>query len=125
MTVADLAGLNPSIGRDCASLWADSYACVKAINKYDFNDGTSQRWTVVDGHWDTSSKALVGSKSSGGKAYLPADFNDFLYKSEVTLSGGGRNAGIIFRGTKFGSGSDSGYYAGISADDGVYCPRTR
>lgn len=78
-------------------------------------------WSIYDGSYDSTSKALVAGSSAGGKALINSPFTDFAYEADVTLptnNGGSGNAGLIFRATNAGNGADSynGYYAGIGKD---------
>ncbi len=118
----DFLGWNPKVKSDCSGLWAEAFACVGVIRTFNFDDGTNNRWTVVDGSYDVKSNALVGESSKGGKAVLPAPFTNFIYKVQVKLLSANRDAGLIFRTSEFGVGPDNykGYYAGISATEGGF-----
>lgn len=122
ITITDLITWNPKAYTDCSGLYANTYACVGVIRDFNFSDGTIDRFTIVDGSWDASSKSLVGSSSPGGKAVLEAPFSDFLYAASITLATSTGNAGIIFRASDVAGGADNyrGYFAGLSAEDGGY-----
>ncbi|KAJ6438064.1 G protein alpha subunit [Purpureocillium lavendulum] len=119
---SDFLGWNPKVKNDCSGLWAEAYACVGVIRTFNFDDGTNNRWTVIDGSYGIKTNALVGDSSKGGKAVLPAPFTNFIYKVQVKLLSENRDAGLIFRTSDFGMGADNyrGYYAGISATEGGF-----
>lgn len=123
--VANMYGISPenyinwntNPGGGCGDIWGQTYSCVGLIGNYDFEDGTNQRWTTVDGSFKPQNGGIVGSQR--GKAVLKAGLNDFAFSIDVTVaSGGGTNAGVLFRASDVGNGPDSynGYYFGISAD---------
>ncbi|KAJ3480465.1 hypothetical protein NLG97_g8063 [Lecanicillium saksenae] len=73
-------------------------------------------WTVFDGAYDASTKALVAAPSGGGTVFLDqSDFSDFLHELDLFLhvSQDGRNVGLMFRASNPGVGLDSydGYFA--------------
>lgn len=81
-----------------------------------FTSGDMLPWTVFDGAYDASTKALVAAQSAGGKVFLDrSDFSDFLYELDLYLpaSQDGSNVGLIFRASNPGLGLDSydGYFA--------------
>ena len=86
----------------------------------DFNtyQGT---WTLNQ----TTGVASVAAGAAGGKIVSKtADFLDFEYEADVTLSrnNSNDNAGLIFRVNAPSNGADAlyGYYAGISANNGGF-----
>jgi len=82
----DFFGWNPKVKSDCSGLWAEAYACLGVVRTFNFDDGTNNRWTVIDGSYDIKSNALVGDSSRGGKAVLPAPFTISSTKSRLNYS---------------------------------------
>lgn len=115
ITVADIAAWNPRAGSDCTGLQGKANACVGTVGLYDFESGNLAGWQVIDGKYDASSKAMVASNSAGGKALIQADYNDFIFETDIKIGSSSGNAGVIFRVSGAGEGADnySGYYAGI------------
>ncbi|UJF35548.1 PA14 domain-containing protein [Paenibacillus hexagrammi] len=87
----------------------------------DFNDGKLSDWnTYGDSNmvWSASTGALAVNAGGGYKAVnLGTDFDNFIYESDISISGGANNdnAGLIFRVSNPTAGADNlkGYYAGI------------
>ncbi|KAH7103782.1 glycoside hydrolase family 43 protein [Auriculariales sp. MPI-PUGE-AT-0066] len=94
---------------------------VKMLVQDDFSDGQMIAWKTYGGNWEVKDeKALVASRSAGGKAMLNTNFAGMVFDAEVTVtegaSDGNSDAGLVFRATNLGNGADaySGYYAGLS-----------
>lgn len=120
ISTKDLASWNRKVGGGCAGLWADTYACVGVIDMYDFQKANLAGWNVIDGAFSADSQALVASNVPAGKAYVSAEMNDFIMQSDVIISSGSGNAGLIFRASNIGKGADAycGYYVGITSQNG-------
>jgi hypothetical protein len=84
--------------------------------KDNFADGNALGWRAYGGGWSVGSQQLAATRSYGGKALLNTNFGRFTQDTDVTVTGGGGDAGVVFRVTQPATGADSyrGYYAGIS-----------
>ena len=82
----------------------------------DFADGNSYGWKTYGGSWSVPGGRLQAGSSAGGKALLDTNFGDFTQDTDVTVTSGGGDAGLVFRATRPTAGVDgyAGYYAGIS-----------
>lgn len=95
----------------------------------DFNDGVADGWTPYSGSWSVTSGRYRQSSSTSGldaKSVAAPTFDDLIYTARVTVSSNSGDAGIIIRGSEFGSGVNQfrGYYCGISAgSDRVFIGR--
>jgi len=82
----------------------------------DFNDGNANGWTTYGGNWSVSGGQYTVGASSGAKALANGTyFYDFTFDADVSINGG--DAGIVFRVTNPGIGTDAynGYYAGLKS----------
>jgi Glycosyl hydrolases family 43/Domain of Unknown Function (DUF1080) len=81
-----------------------------------FADGNAFGWKTYGGNWSVDSDRFEADRSAGGKALLDTNFGDFTQDTDVTVTTGRGDAGLVFRVTEPAEGTDaySGYYAGIS-----------
>ncbi|MFT7840295.1 family 43 glycosylhydrolase [Saccharothrix sp. BKS2] len=81
-----------------------------------FADDNTHGWKTHGGTWTASGGRLRTDASAGGKALLDTNFGDFTQDTQVTVTSGGGDAGLVFRATRPAVGADAyaGYYAGIS-----------
>ncbi|MCC8246356.1 family 43 glycosylhydrolase [Saccharothrix luteola] len=81
-----------------------------------FADDNSYGWKTYGGSWTVPGGRLQAAGSAGGKALLDTNFGDFTQDTDVTITSGGGDAGLVFRASRPAVGVDSyaGYYAGIS-----------
>jgi hypothetical protein len=84
--------------------------------KDDFADGNALGWRLYGGSWSVSGGRLNVAASSAGKAMLDTNFASLVYDADVTIASGDGDAGVVFRASRLGFGSDHyhGYYAGLS-----------
>lgn len=85
--------------------------------KDNFADGNMIGWSTHGGNWDVTTGHLKAGFSYGSKAALNTNFANQFYSADVTIpSEGNGDAGLIFRATGIGAGTDEyhGYYLGIS-----------
>ncbi|KAF4406634.1 arabinan endo-1,5-alpha-L-arabinosidase [Streptomyces sp. Ru87] len=84
--------------------------------KDNFADGNALGWRTYGGTWSAAGGRYRAGISRGGKALLDTDFADFTQDADITVSSGSGDAGLAFRVTRPGTGTDryTGYYAGIS-----------
>lgn len=110
-----------------ARIYVSKYA-LKSISSNvayydDFGAGNMIHWRVIDGAYSASTKAMVATSSSGGKAILRGSesYSDFLYEFDITIPSSDGNAGVVFRVSDPGPGADqyTGYYAGIATSGSV------
>jgi hypothetical protein len=82
----------------------------------DFSDRNSLGWKPYGGAWSVQSGQYALAHSYGGKALLDTNFGNFTQDTDVTVTSGAGDAGMVFRVTQPAVGADSyrGYYAGIS-----------
>ncbi|QQQ73428.1 family 43 glycosylhydrolase [Saccharothrix sp. 6-C] len=82
----------------------------------DFSDDNALGWRTYGGAWTATGGQYRAGSSAGGKALLDTNFGDFTQDTDVTITAGGGDAGLVFRATRPAVGADSyaGYYAGIS-----------
>jgi hypothetical protein len=93
-----------------------SIADIVMLVKDNFEDGDTVGWATYDGGWSVVDGQLEAKMSDGGKALLNTNFTDLVYDADITITGGGGNAGLLFRTTSPSNGVNEfqGYYAGIS-----------
>jgi len=95
----------------------------------DFNDGIADGWTSYSGSWSVTGGSYRQSSSTSGldsKSAAEPVFEDLIYVAKVTISSNTGDAGLIIRGSEFGSGANQfrGYYCGINAgSDRVFIGR--
>ncbi|WP_433061249.1 family 43 glycosylhydrolase [Dactylosporangium sp. CS-033363] len=84
--------------------------------KDNFADANAYGWRTYGGSWSVTGGRYQAGSSLGGKAMLDTNFGDLSYDADVAVTSGTGDAGLVFRATGLGSGTDaySGYYAGIS-----------
>ena len=96
-----------------------SIANVTMLVKDNFADGNTIGWAAYEGDWRVVDGQFQAAASYGGKALLDTNFTSLVYDADVTITGGDEdgNAGVVFRVTSPGNGTDDyyGYYAGINA----------
>lgn len=84
----------------------------------------NENWDVIDGNWFVSTEQqLTVAKGGGHKALVKGlKVDDCSIEGDIILSGGGGDAGFIFRSSDVTPGADNvrGYYAGISTDNGGF-----
>lgn len=82
----------------------------------DFADRNSLGWRTYGGTWSAQSGRFTAAHSYGGKAVLDTNFGNLTQDTDVTITSGSGDAGVVFRVTQPAVGTDSyrGYYAGIS-----------
>lgn len=94
---------------------------------YDGFEKNMVNWKIHDGGFDARTGQLLASKADSGKATLGADFADFVYDVDMSVSekDNGGNAGVIFRASRLGKGPDAynGYYAGLDPNGSVQLGR--
>ncbi|MFE9723807.1 family 43 glycosylhydrolase [Streptomyces sp. NPDC005794] len=81
-----------------------------------FDDGNAVGWrTYGDAHWAPKNDAYSAASATGGLALQDTDFSDLIYEADVTLRHGRSEAGLAFRVTQPGTGTEGfhGYYANI------------
>ncbi|GAB3451816.1 family 43 glycosylhydrolase [Actinophytocola sediminis] len=90
-----------------------------------FADGNAFGWRTHGGGWSVAGQQYAATRSYGGKALLDTNFGDLVQDVEVTVTGGGGDAGVVFRVTEPTTGTDGyrGYYAGISRQGRVLLGR--
>jgi Glycosyl hydrolases family 43 len=93
--------------------------------KDNFADGNALGWKTYGGGWSVRSGQYAAARSYGGKALLDTNFTDFTQDTDVTVTSGGGDAGVVFRVSQPATGTDSyrGYYAGISTQGRVLLGR--
>lgn len=93
--------------------------------KDNFADGNALGWRTHGGSWSVTGGRYQAGSSFGGKAVLDTNFADFTYDADVTVTAGSGDAGVVFRATGLGNGTDAynGYYAGISPSGQVVLGR--
>jgi hypothetical protein len=93
--------------------------------KDNFADRNTLGWHTYGGGWSVRSGQFAARHSDGGKALLDTNFGDFTQDTDVTITGGRGDAGVVFRVTEPATGTDSyrGYYAGISRQGRVLLGR--
>lgn len=85
----------------------------------DFNDGTAEGWTlyagVRRGEWSVTDDAYSVFDSSGDKALVDLDDENFILEGDIHLHEGWQNSGFVFRVSDPGNGADkmNGYFVGI------------
>ncbi|MFJ6671868.1 family 43 glycosylhydrolase [Actinosynnema sp. NPDC091369] len=81
-----------------------------------FADDNAHGWKTHGGTWTVPGGRLQAGASAGGKALLDTNFGDFTQDTDVTITSGGGDAGLVFRASRAAVGVDSysGYYAGIT-----------
>jgi hypothetical protein len=81
-----------------------------------FADGNALGWKTHGGAWAATNGRYEAGSSLGGKALLDTSFADVTSDVEVTVTAGSGDAGLAFRVSQAGTGTDAyhGYYAGIS-----------
>ncbi|OCT15242.1 hypothetical protein A8709_14165 [Paenibacillus pectinilyticus] len=79
-----------------------------------FEDGNDTGWTKYGGTWTVSGGQYNVASNPGAKALLDTKFSDLIYEADVTPGSTG-DAGLVFRASNPGTGSDAyqGYYAGL------------
>ncbi|MEK3720218.1 family 43 glycosylhydrolase [Paenibacillus sp. FSL H8-0034] len=79
-----------------------------------FDDGNDTGWTKYGGTWTVSGGQYNVASNPGAKALLDTNFTDLIYEADVTPGSTG-NAGLVFRVSNPGTGTDAyqGYYAGL------------
>ncbi|MFJ4841029.1 family 43 glycosylhydrolase [Streptomyces sp. NPDC088746] len=85
--------------------------------KDNFDDGNAVGWrTYGDADWSPESGAYSATAASSGSALQDTNFSDLIYEADVTLRHGRGEAGLAFRVTQPGTGTEGfhGYYADIS-----------
>lgn len=121
ITSKDLVAWNRAIGSGCSGLYGDSYACVRPVGDYYFANTTLADWNTVDGNASIQNQAMfLEPANDSGKAYVDAEYHDFMLDATVSLSQATGSAGIVIRGSNFNKGTNaySGYYVGIEGRDG-------
>ncbi|GGH08212.1 arabinofuranosidase catalytic domain-containing protein [Silvibacterium dinghuense] len=86
-----------------------------------FGSGSATGWTTYDGTWSVSGSSYLNSTvdTDGDKAITGATaWDNYTLQGDVQITGGGGNAGLNFRVTNPGDGTDSldGYYLGVDLD---------
>lgn len=79
-----------------------------------FSDRNTTGWTTYGGTWTLSDGQYTVASNPGAKSMLDTNFSNMIYEADVTAGSTG-NAGLIFRVTNPGTGTDAytGYYAAI------------
>lgn len=79
-----------------------------------FNDGNDTGWTHHGGTWTVSGGQYQVASHPGAKSLLDTHFANLIYQADVTPGATG-NAGVVFRVSNPGTGTDAyqGYYAGL------------
>ncbi|MGW3800817.1 family 43 glycosylhydrolase [Streptomyces clavifer] len=81
-----------------------------------FDDGNAVGWrTYGDADWTPKGSAYSAASSSAGLALQDTNFSDLVYEADVTLRHARREAGLAFRATQPGTGTEGfhGYYADL------------
>ncbi|WP_285680286.1 family 43 glycosylhydrolase [Actinoplanes sp. NBRC 103695] len=89
---------------------------VKMLVKDNFADGNALGWKTYGGTWSVSGGQYRTTASYGGKSLLDDNHTNAVYDLDVTVTSGAGDAGLVFRATGAGVGTDTyrGYYAGIT-----------
>ena len=89
---------------------------VKMLVKDNFADGNALGWKTYGGSWSVSGGQYRTTASYGGKSLLDDNHTNAVYDLDVTVTSGAGDAGLVFRATGAGVGTDTyrGYYAGIT-----------
>ncbi|EOO03276.1 putative glycosyl hydrolase protein [Phaeoacremonium minimum UCRPA7] len=94
---------------------------VTMLVKDNFEDGNMIGWKTYGGSWSVVDGQFSAGSSTGGKALLDTNFTEVVVDTDITITSGTGDAGIVFRATSPSTGVDSydGYYAGISTTGNV------
>ncbi|MBM0277404.1 family 43 glycosylhydrolase [Micromonospora sp. STR1s_6] len=89
---------------------------VKMLVKDNFADSNALGWKTYGGAWSVSGGQYRTAASYGGKALLDDNHVNATYDLDVTVTSGIGDAGLVFRASNVGTGTDAyrGYYAGIT-----------
>jgi hypothetical protein len=81
-----------------------------------FADGNALGWKTYGGAWSVSGGQYRTTASYGGKSLLDDNHVNATYDLDVTVASGIGDAGLVFRASNVGTGTDAyrGYYAGIT-----------
>ncbi|MEU1211969.1 family 43 glycosylhydrolase [Streptomyces sp. NPDC005790] len=82
-----------------------------------FDDGNAVGWrTYGAADWAPRNGAYSATSAAAGLALQDTDFSDLVYEADVTVRNGRSEAGLAFRVTRPGTGTEGfhGYYAAIS-----------
>lgn len=124
MTTPKISVTDSSFGRGqigvrshFANAQFDNVTFTRSLSIDDFQDGNDTGWTRYGGSVAFSSGLYNLANSSGtGKSSWVTPASDFTLEADVQIGSGSGDAGLIFRATSLGTGSDAmnGYYAGIN-----------
>jgi hypothetical protein len=98
---------------------------VTMLVKDNFEDDNAFGWRTYGGAWTASGGQYRTSASYGGKALLDDNFGNVRLDTDVRVTGGRGDAGVVFRATQPAVGTDAyrGYYAGITTQGRVVLGR--
>ncbi|MGW0788593.1 family 43 glycosylhydrolase [Streptomyces sp. NPDC002911] len=85
--------------------------------KDNFDDGNAVGWrTYGDADWTPERDAYSAASAAGGLSLQDTNFSDLIYEADVTLRHGRSEAGLAFRVTQPGTGTEGfhGYYADLT-----------
>jgi GH43 family beta-xylosidase len=105
------------ISQDNNQIYVDSMTIYGKTYEDNFDDGNANGWTTYGGTWVVNSENEY--QVSAGKGDKSMDDNvsyiDFTYDADVTVTSGGRNAGLLFRANNLGVGrwAQTGYLANL------------
>lgn len=95
----------------------DNVTFTRSVSVDDFQDGNDTGWTRYGGSVSFSGGVYNLNNSGGtGKSAWVSPTSDVTAEADVRIASGGGDAGLIFRATSLGTGSDAmnGYYAGLN-----------
>ncbi|WP_236718028.1 family 43 glycosylhydrolase [Actinoplanes sp. TFC3] len=81
-----------------------------------FADNNAVGWKTYGSTWSAAGGSYRATASAGGKALLDTNFTNATYDTDVTITSGNGDAGVVFRATQATVGTDAyrGYYAGLT-----------
>lgn len=106
----------------CSYVIRDTPSTITGGFTDNFEDGNNNGWAIYDGKWTLANNNYTVNPGGGYKSVaIGTNFSDFTYEADIKLGPGGNNAGLIFRVTNPGNGTDSynGYYAGLNLSGSV------
>jgi GH43 family beta-xylosidase len=108
------------ISQDNNQIYMDSLTIYGKSYEDNFDDGNANGWTTYSGTWSVNSgHEYQVSAGKGDKSIADnVSYIDFTYDADVTVTTGGRNAGLLFRASNLGVGrwAQTGYLANIVPD---------